>query len=154
MTENKIVSRWIFLSRFPLGKTIFSFLLGRMIPYSSTIRFRVSELAPGHTVVVIKDRKRVRNHLRSVHAIALANLGELSSGLAVISMVPDAMRGIITHFEIAYHKKARGLISASASFKHDIDTKQSSEYEVQSTLRDEQGDSVAIFTAHWLIGPR
>ena len=154
MTENKIVSRWVILTRYPLGKSIFSFLLGRMIPYSSTIKFRVTELAPGRTVVVMKDRKGLRNHLRSVHAIALANLGELSSGLAVITTVPESMRGIPTRFDVEYHKKARGLISASATFDRDIDTKQSGEYEVQSHLRDEQGDAVAVCTAHWLIGPR
>ena len=71
---NPLRELWDRMSPFPGGKTVFSRLVGRMAPYTGTIRAKVTRLGPGTAEVVMPDRPGVRNHLRSVHAIALANL--------------------------------------------------------------------------------
>jgi len=149
---NPIRPLWDRLAPLPGGKRLFSTLLGRMAPYTGTIRPSILELRPGYARVEMRDRRRVRNHLRSVHAIALMNLAEVSSGLALTYALPDDARAILTGLSIEYLKKARGTLTAEARLEPP-DTNEKREYEFESVIRDVDGDVVARATARWLVGP-
>ncbi|MCP4431876.1 MAG: DUF4442 domain-containing protein, partial [Gammaproteobacteria bacterium] len=115
--SNTIMRWWNKLQRFPAGGWLFSYFLGKYAPYSGTISARVVALSPGHACVSINDKHKLRNHLKSIHAIALINLGEIATGLAVLTTIPGNMRGIVLGLEAEYIKKARGKLVADASFE-------------------------------------
>ena len=131
---------------------MFSKLLGLMVPYSGSIRPRVRELSPGHAVVEIRERRALRQHLGSIHALALGNLGELASGLAMTMGLPADVRGIVTGMEIEFHKKARGRIVATS----DVDIPRVTapvDYRVEARLEDDAGERVATVRVAWRLAP-
>ena len=151
-SENYLVKWWNKLQSFPAGDRLFSFALGHIAPYSGSISARVEALLPGHARVSIKDRRKVRNHLKSIHAIALINLGEIATGLAVLSTIPDTMRGILLGIEAEYVKKARGKLTATANFGLPSEIDDNSPVKVTAELIDEAGEVVTRVHATWLLG--
>lgn len=144
---------WSRLHPLPGGSWAFSFLLGIAAPYTGSMRARVVELRPGYARVRLRDRWRVRNHLKSVHAVALVNLAEAASGLAMMCGLPRDMRGILVGFSIDYVKKARGTLTAECTAPAP-EPGVGREYELVAAIRDEQGDVVATGRPRWLIGPK
>lgn len=143
---------WRRLSGLPGGKSLFSRLFGLAIPYSGSVRPLFRELAPGRAVISIRDRRALANHLSSIHAIALTNVAEMSTGAAVASGLPDGMRAILVRVECTFLKKARGTITATceAPVFREIAEK---EVPVDSVLTNEAGEVVARGKAVWLAGP-
>lgn len=146
-----ILSIWHRLSKFGwLGRWFFSRLIGRMAPYSGSIGATVKTLEMGKATVLMRDRRRLGNPFGSLHAIAIANLGELASGLAFLTMIPPGKRGIVTMFRIEYFKKARGnILAVSNTVFPDKD----GPFEVEAVLSDEKNERVARTVATWKVGP-
>jgi acyl-coenzyme A thioesterase PaaI-like protein len=136
----------------PAGKAIFNRMLRFMIPYTGTIHPRVLDLRPGYARVEMRDRRAVRNHLQSVHAIALMNVAELTTGLAFSYALPASARFILKSLSMDYLKKARGTLTAECTSVIP-DTSVQQEYRVDSVVRDVAGDVVARAQAVWLLGP-
>lgn len=143
---------WRRLAPLPGGKTLFTLLVGRLVPYTGRLGARIEVLEPGHCRATLRDRRAVRNHLASVHAMALANLAELASGLAVLTGLPPGVRGILTGFTITYRKKARGRLHAECRVTG-LDGADEREHEAEVTVTDGAGDMVARATARWRLRP-
>jgi acyl-coenzyme A thioesterase PaaI-like protein len=144
---------WGVLRGVPGGGRLMGAAVGLLAPYTGTIHPEVLALEVGFARVRMGDRRGVRNHLQSVHAIALLNLGEACTGLAMLASVPDEARGIITHLAMDYLKKARGPITAECRCEVP-GSAEAREYEVRADLSDASGQVVARALARWLVGPR
>jgi acyl-coenzyme A thioesterase PaaI-like protein len=149
----RIVAMWRRLAPWPGGRWLFSRMIGWMAPYTSTIGARVDRLEPGYARWTLRDRRRVRNHLNSVHAIALANLAEVASGTAMLTALSPSVRGIVRSLSIEYVKKARGALTAECRCSPPTAVSQPTEYTVRATVTDAGGALVAEASVVWLLAP-
>lgn len=151
--RNLVRDAWHVLRAMPGGKTLFSRLLGHLAPYSGSIGASVVSLAPGRAEVHMVDRPRLRNHLHSLHAVALANLAEMAGNIALAYSLPDDARFIVSGIEIEYLKKARGQIVAIGECPVPRDSARAT-YDVTVSLRDSSGAEVATAVLRSLVGPK
>ncbi|MFI5302021.1 MAG: DUF4442 domain-containing protein, partial [Polyangiales bacterium] len=98
--RNVVRDLWDATHRLPGGRLAFSLAVGRAAPYTGSIGARVEELRRGHARVILRDRHAVRNHLDCVHAIALANLAELTGNIALAYSLADDARFIVAGMSI------------------------------------------------------
>jgi acyl-coenzyme A thioesterase PaaI-like protein len=155
-TESKtnfIRDVWNRLEGIPGGKRLYSRVVGTLAPYTGSMGAHVEELRRGYGRVTLTDRRAVRNHLSCIHAVALANLVELTGNLALGYSLPDDARFIVAGLSLDYVKKARGTITGECQVPP-ITTNTKQEYQVEVTLRDPSGDIVVNGTLRTLVGPK
>lgn len=102
----------------PLGRHLFSAAVALAAPYFRTIRATVVSLEPGRGVATMADRWGVRNHLGTVHAVAVCNLAELVAGTTIEMSLPESHRWIPKGMQVSYLVKARGRLTAVATVEN------------------------------------
>lgn len=91
-----------------LGKRVFSFLFSQKAPYFASIHATVTEVRPNYAELVIPARRSVKNHIGTIHAIALCNGAEMAMGALAETTVPADKRWIPKGMSISYTAKADG----------------------------------------------
>src|SRR5690606_21280676 len=153
VSPDRLLNLWNTLGRSRVGRWIFSRLIGLAVPYSGSIRASVESLQPGRAILTLRDRRAVRQHLGAVHAIALANLAELASGMAMLASLGPDTRGIVININISYHKKARGVLRATGTAAPpQVNAPVASE--ARAEIHDEAGDRVAEAVVTWRLDLR
>jgi acyl-coenzyme A thioesterase PaaI-like protein len=94
------------LARLPKGRTLFSVVFARKAPYFRSIRPRFLDVRPHRAELVVADRKRVHNHIGTVHVIAICNGLEAAMGALAETTVPAGKRWIPKGMRVEYVGKA------------------------------------------------
>jgi len=127
---------WQRLSTKPAGKWLFSRLVCWKAPYFSTIRPRFVALRPGYCEVHIRKRRRVLNHIGTVHAIAMCNMAEIAGGTMTDVTVPSGFRWIPKGMTVEYLAKAQTDLTATARIEPLPDFDQAMELPVTVAVKD------------------
>ena len=111
--SNLALNLWKKLSPLPMGKNVWSRMVSVKTPYFQSISPQMLELAPGKAVARMSKRRRVTNHIGTVHAIAMCNLAEFVGGLMTEVSVPSTHRWIPKGMSVQYLLKAETDLTAS-----------------------------------------
>lgn len=136
--DNKLSKLVTGVTRLPssMQPTALSFLFGNVIKFAGTSKVRVESLDFSQSRLVLKNRKRVQNHIGGIHAAAMALLGESATGFIVGMHVPDNRIPLLKNMNIDYVRRAAGDLTAVA---HVTDE------QIQQMRNDEKGEiSVAV----------
>jgi acyl-coenzyme A thioesterase PaaI-like protein len=153
--STSILSLYQRITRWPCGHWLFSRAICLRAPYFATIAPYFVALGPGRCEVRMRDRRRVHNHIGTVHAIALCNLAELSAGVMVEVTLPPSARWIPKGMSVEYLNRAQGSMHAVATPQTPLgDVNSGREWPVYVEITDPTG--TPVFRAHitmW-ISPR
>ena len=135
--------------------------LNRMIPFNKPHGFRILEIGDHHLRTLIPYRRRNFNHIRGLHACALATISEFTTGFLLVSKL-DAKkyRLIMQRLEMDYHYQ--GKMNATATFTISEDWLQQQIYDPLKTqdavviicevkIHDEQGNHLTTGKVYWQI---
>lgn len=100
----------------------------------------------------MRKRRRVKNHIGTVHAIAMCNLAELAAGTMMEASLPRSHRWIPKNMTVEYLKKAATDVRAVAALDPMPEFGQdATEIRVRVEVLDHHGDSVLeAFICMWV----
>ncbi|ENX39561.1 DUF4442 domain-containing protein [Acinetobacter courvalinii] len=109
-------------SKFPKGirSTLWSKAFGRVVPMVGTANIRYLEVDKDHVTVRIENQRNMQNHIKGVHAAAMALLAETATGFLTGLHVPDDRILLIKSLHVDYLKVAQGGLTATASLSADL----------------------------------
>jgi acyl-coenzyme A thioesterase PaaI-like protein len=141
-----------------LRPTALSLILGNAVPFAGTARLKFELMTPEKVIVSIKNRRRVRNHIRGVHAAAMALLAETATGFCVGLNIPDDKLPLIKTLKVEYLRRAQGEMRAVATLRPEqveaIRTQEKGEVTVAVTITDSSGPDPIQAEMVWAWVPK
>ena len=142
----------------PIRTFALSKVLGRAIKYAGTSGLRFEKLTPNECIIVIPNRKKVQNHMGSVHAAAMGLLAETATGFMTGLSVPDNRIIVIKSMHLEYLKQATGDMKAVATYSDEqieyIKNNEKGDINVPVVITDEKGVETVKATMIWAWAPK
>ena len=135
--------------------------LNRMVPFNSPHGFKVVETGDGYLKTLLPYRKKNFNHIRGLHACALATISEFTTGLLLLTRLDQKKyRLIMQRLEMDYHYQ--GKMDAVATFSISDEWLQEKIYTPLRTddsvvvvceikIHDVKGNHLTTGHVHWQI---
>lgn len=139
---------------FGLGRPLFSRIYQLTVPYFLSIPASIESAEPGRATARMRHLPWVRNHLGSVHAIALCNLAEMVMGICAEATVPATHRWIPKGMTVNYTAIARGTMHATATLELPDLNPGGVEVPVAISVANDDGDEVFNAEIRIWITPR
>ena len=141
-----------------IGQWATSFALGRVVPLVGTAGLRYEAISPERVVVSIRNQRKVQNHIKGVHAAAMALLAETATGFCVGMNVPDDKLPLIKTMKIDYVRRSVGGMRAEASLRPEqiqqILSQDKGEVTVPVVITDESGEQPIHAEMTWAWVPK
>jgi uncharacterized protein (TIGR00369 family) len=128
------------------------------VKFTGTAGCTVEELSERRCVVSLRNRKAVRNHIGSVHAVASVLIAESATGYLVGMNVPDSSVPVIKAIKVDYVKRAKGDMKAVAELTDEqirmMQTEEKGETAVKVCITDGEGKEPLLAEMIWAWTPK
>lgn len=133
-------------------------MLGTMVPFLGTAGVEFEEVSEDRVVVRIKNRRKAQNHIKGVHAAAMALLAETATGFALGIHLPDDKLPLIKSMKVDYQKRSTGDMRAVATLRPEqvaaIRSEDKGQVTVPVEIRDESGEEPIACEMIWAWVPK
>ncbi len=155
MENNQVLRLWSRFSRSAARRWLFGKFVCFQAPYFSSIAPTFETIRRGRVEVRMRKRRRVGNHIGTVHAIAMCNLAELAAGTLMEASLPASHRWIPKNMTVKYRKKAETDVRAVATLEPMAEfSAQPTEIRVPVDVLDEHGQTVLEASIGMWVSPR
>ena len=155
--RNKTHALLLKFQKSPLGEKWGLWLFSKAIcfkaPYFASIKPVFKVIKPGYAQAIIKKKRRVHNHLNTVHAIAMANLCEFVGGTLMEISVAKNMRWIPKGMDIKYLAKATTDVTATCEIG-DFEWQGTQDVVITVDVHDNTGQLVAQAKIPMYVSPK
>ena len=138
--------------------TVVSKILGKVVPYVGTSGLLYEEITSERVIVSIRNQHKVQNHIKNVHAAAMALLAETATGFVVGINLPDDKLPLIKSLKVDFYKRTKGDMRAVATLTPEdvarITTEPKGELWVPVTVTDESGNEPIKCEMLWAWVPK
>lgn len=133
----------------------------RMVPFNRPHGFRIAEVGDYHLITHLPYKTKNLNHLKGLHACALATLTEITGGFILVTRLdPKKYRIILKKLEVDY--LYQGKTDAIAEFKiseewlqskviKPLEVSESVEVITEINIKDIKGNQLTAGKAYWQV---
>lgn len=135
--------------------------LCRLIPFNKPHKFEILTIGDEDVKIKLPFRRRNQNHIRGLHACALATLAEYTTGFMMITKLdPKKYRIIMKRIEMDYHYQGKSdatchfILNAQQLLKDILDPLKNSEaiiYVCEPMIYDVNKNHLATGKVYWQV---
>ncbi|WP_369600846.1 DUF4442 domain-containing protein [Hahella sp. SMD15-11] len=137
---------------------VMSMFFHKAVKFTGTAGIEVEELTYNRCVVSLKNKKKVQNHIGSVHAVASTLIAESATGFMVGINIPETSVPVIKTMKLDFVKRAKGDMRAEATLTQEqIDmmrTQEKGETSVKVVITDGEGKEPILAEMIWAWTPK
>ena len=128
-------------SFYPLGYTV---IFNSMVKLAGTSGLQVEKLDQRETIVYLRNKRKIQNHIGGLHACSMCLAAESATGMIVGMNVPDTHIPLIKQMNVSFVRRCQGDIRARAVLSEEdyrrINEEDRGEVNVEVQVEDESGN--------------
>ncbi|WP_245942613.1 DUF4442 domain-containing protein [Candidatus Colwellia aromaticivorans] len=123
------------------------------VKFAGTTGVKIEKVTHQQTILSLKNKKSVQNHIGGIHAIAAAVLAESATGIVFGMNVPDDRVPLLKSMTVEYERRMQGSLKAEANLTADqismIEQQEKGDITVPVIITDDSGKMPILCEMQW-----
>lgn len=123
------------------------------VRFAGTTGIKIEKVTHQQTVLSLKNKKSVQNHIGGIHAIAAAVLAESATGIVFGMNVSDDRVPLLKSMTVEYQRRMQGSLRAVANLTSEqisvIEQKHKGDITVSVTITDDSNQEPIVCQMEW-----